>query len=233
MVGTQQDARRLPQSCRDDEKACGEDEHVPLHFFRLPIELRYRIYDLVFDKGLVLRPHESDDEVKPWTRLVDEARFSVNKFMRTEAMSWFFANNGFVLNYDQTGMGGVVLSFFSKNSHGQRCWLLNNLRRLRIEIALYYGSQLQDVENAIIEICDVLANCTRVSPFIIRTSLGWMWLWMNFWKILFFEENWQCLVHPSVRYGRPTKALIPLYHWDREAERASRPSDDGKGLIEP
>ena len=160
IMGTQQDAGRLPQSCRDEEKACGEDE--PLHFSSLPIELRHRIYELVFGKSLVLRPHESDDEVKSWTKLVDVALFSVNKFMRTEAMGWFFANNGFVLNYDQTGMGGVVPSFFRKNRHGQRSWLLDNLKRLRIEIVLYRGSQRQDVENTIIEICDVLANCTRI-----------------------------------------------------------------------
>ena len=158
--GTQRDAGRRPKGCRDDEKACGGDE--PLHLFSLPIELRHRIYELVFGKGLVLRPQESDDEEKSWTTLVDVAIFRVNKSMRNEAMGWFFANNGFVLNYDQTGSGGVVRSFFRKNSHGQRPWLLENLKRLRIEIVLHRGNQRQDVENTIIEICDVLANCTRI-----------------------------------------------------------------------
>ena len=160
MLGTQQDAGGLLQICRDDEKACGQDE--PLHFFSLPIELRHRIYELVFGKSLVLRPHESDDEVYPWTRLVDGALFSMNKFLRAEAMGWFFANNSFVLNYEQTGMGGVLPSFFSRNRHGQRSWLLENLKRLRIEIALYRCSQRQHVENTLIEICDVLANCTGI-----------------------------------------------------------------------
>lgn len=160
MLGTQQDAGRLSQTCRDDGKVCGEDQ--PLHFFGLPTELRHRVYELVLGKDLALHHQDPDVRERFYEELVNVALFEVNKFMRDEAIGWFFANNEFVLDYDEYGMSGVMPFFILKNGHHQPFWPLENLKTLRIEIVLYRPSQRQDVEKTLKEICNVLANCTRI-----------------------------------------------------------------------
>lgn len=160
-------AQRWNRYRRDHPKACGgafaPTPDKPFPFFRLPLELRRRIYGLVLGKRLLLRHEEADESADGVEGPIDVRLFAVSKMMQEEAMSFFFENHVFAIDVGDDGILGELPLFARKDTQRRKAWPVEKIKRVEISVTILKSLQVPFLEPLLERVCDMLAGCTQLA----------------------------------------------------------------------